>query len=65
MVVKGSIVKYENCYYRVTRSTKNTVNLGPVFGNKVEHKGIQKSEVVEARDEWYDYWSKSDTYRCM
>ena len=44
MVGKGSIVKYENCYYRVTRATKNTVNLGPVFGNKVEHKGIQKSE---------------------
>ena len=65
MVVKGSIVKYGNRYYRVTRATKDTVNLGPVFGNKVEHKGIQKSEVVEARDEWYDCWSKSETYRCM
>jgi hypothetical protein len=65
MVVKGSIVKYQRVFYRVTRATKNTVNLGPVFGNKVEHKGIQKSEVVEARDEWFDYWSNSETYRCM
>ena len=65
MVGKGSIVKYENCYYRVTHATKNTVNLGPVFGNKVEHKGIQKSEVVEAYDEWRDHWHKSETFRCM
>jgi hypothetical protein len=65
MVGKGSIVKYQDGFYRVTRSTKNTVNLGPVFGGKVYYKGVQKTEVVEAYDEWHDYWSKSETYRCM
>jgi hypothetical protein len=66
MIFKYSIVKYKNQFYRVSRINKNTVNLRPVFGGKkVAHKSIPKSEVVEARDEWHEHWSKSETYRCM
>ena len=62
---KGTIVKYDGGFYRITRETKNTVNLGAVFGNHVYHKGIQKSEVTEAHDEWYQRWTQSETYMSM
>jgi len=65
MVGKGSIVRYKNIYYRVASATKNTVNLAyTVFGSKVLHKAIPKSEVVEAYDEWRDHWYQSETFRC-
>ena len=41
---KGTIVKYDGGFYRITRETKNTVNLGAVFGNHIYWKGIPKSE---------------------
>ena len=66
MVGKGSIVRYKNIYYRVTSATKNTVNLtNTVFGSKVLHKGIPKSEVVEAYDEWRSHWYQSETFQSM
>jgi hypothetical protein len=61
----GSVVKYQNGYYRVTRCTKNTVNLSGVWGGRIYHKGINKSEVTEAAAEWYERWSQSETYQCM
>lgn len=61
----GSIVKFEGGFYRVTRCTKNTVNLASVFGGRIYHKGIAKAEVTEAGAEWYDRWSQSETYQCM
>jgi hypothetical protein len=48
-IVKGTTVKYNGGYYTVTRVTKNTVNLGSIFGNHIYHKGVAKSEVVETR----------------
>lgn len=62
---QGSIVSYEGGFYRVTRCTKNTVNLGSVWGGKVYHKGIAKSEVTEASESFYEYWQKSESYMCM
>lgn len=64
-VGKGSTVKYQNGYYRTTRVTKKTVNLGPVFGGGVYFKGISIDLVEEAYDEWYENWSQSDSYKCM
>jgi hypothetical protein len=61
----GTIVKYNGRFYRITRETKNTVNLGGTFGYRVYHKGIEKSLVTEAEDEWYQRWTESETYRCM
>jgi len=61
----GSIVKYQNGYYKVTRCTKATVNLGSIFGSHIYHKGINKSEVTEAAAEWHERWSQSETYKCM
>jgi len=61
----GSIVKYQGGFYRVTRCTKNTVNLGSVFGATIYHKGIKKSEVTDAYNEWYEKWTQSESYKCM
>ena len=61
----GSIVKYQGGFYRVTRCTKNTVNLGAIFGGHIYHKGIKKSDVTEAHGEWYEKWTQSESYKCM
>lgn len=61
----GSIIKFEGGFYRVTRCTKNIVNLASVFGGKIYHKGISKTEVTEAASEWYNRWSQSESYQCM
>jgi hypothetical protein len=65
----GSIVRYEDCYYRVSADKgcgdKRWVNLRAIFGNKVYYKQIPANQVVEAEQEWYARWSKSETYMCM
>jgi hypothetical protein len=61
----GSIVKFEGGFYRISRCTKNKVNLASVFGGRIYHKGIAKAEVTEAGAEWYNRWSQSETYMCM
>ena len=62
---KGSIVQYDQGFYRITRLTKNTVNLGPVFGGRVIHKSVPRSDVIEAREEFYKYWRQTESYRSM
>jgi len=64
-IIKGSVVRYKDGYVRVTAKFKNTVNLGGIFNGKLYHKGVPLSEVVEARDEWYEAWTQSETYQCM
>lgn len=61
----GSIVKFNDGFYRVSRCTKNKVNLASIFGGSIYHKGINKSEVSEAHTEWYERWSQSETYMYM
>jgi hypothetical protein len=64
-VTSGMVVKYDENFYRVRKVTKNTVNLGSIFGRTMYHKGVDKSKVKEAHDEWYAIWQQSDTYKCM
>lgn len=64
-IKKGSIVKYDNSWFRVTYVTKNTVNLGSIFGGKIYHKGVLKTDVVEDEANWYTNWSKSEAYQSM
>lgn len=71
-IVEGMIVKFanpqnreEHGHYRVRRVTKNTVNLGSVFGRHLHFKGIAKSLVIEDEAAWYAAWQKSDSYQCM
>ena len=64
-IVKGSVVRYKDGYVRVTAKFKNTVNLGGIFNGKLYHKGVPLSEVEEAHEEWYEGWTKSETYQCM
>jgi len=64
----GMIVRYDNKsgnWYRVTRVTKNTVNLGSIFGNTIHHKGVDINLVNEDEAAWYQSWSSSETYMCM
>jgi hypothetical protein len=65
LLKKGTVVKYDKGYYRISRLTKKTVNLKSVWGNKIYYKGLPKSDVVEAEAEWYEHWSNSETYRSM
>ena len=66
-IQKGSIVKYEDGYFRVTAyfSKGQTMNLGSIFGGKIYHRGVSEYDVKEAHDEWYEGWTKSETYMCM
>ena len=64
-IQKGTIVKYNNQWFRVTKTTKNTVNLGSIFGNTIYHKAIAKELVVEDEANWYNNWQKSERYQSM
>jgi len=64
----GSIVKFENSFYRVSAviGKKNiTFNLASIFGSKIYFKRIASEKIIEASDEWYNKWSKSEAYQCM
>ena len=64
-IVKGSVVKFEGGFYRVTSARGSKVNLGAIFGGRIYHKGVAVTAVCEAHDEWYAYWQQTDAYRCM
>ena len=62
----GSTVNYNGGYYRVSKSSRDTVNLRGVWGSKrVLHKGVPVAEVREAGAEFYESWSRSESYMCM
>ena len=65
----GSIVRYENGYYRVSADKgygdKRWVNLKAVFGKTIYHKRVPADQVVEAQEEWYASWTRSESYMCM
>ena len=63
--LKGAIVKFGTEFVRVSSHRGGKVNLAGVFNGKIYYKGIPEAEVVEAADEFYDHWSKSETYMCM
>ena len=63
--LKFAVVKFQEGFYRVTSHRGGKVNLGRVFGGRIYYKGIPEAEVVEAADEFYDNWSKSESYMCM
>ena len=64
-IKKGSIVAYKDGTFRVTARFAKSVNLGAVFGGHIYHKGVPVDQVRENYDEWYEAWTKSETYRCM
>ena len=65
----GSIVKYQEGYYRVSADkgygAKRWVNLRSIFGSTVYHKRVPHNEVIEAQEEWFNKWSQSETYMSM
>lgn len=60
----GDIVSYLNSWYRVTRVSKNKVNLGSTFGKTIYHKGVDIVMVKEDRDAWWKSYEQSETYKC-
>ncbi len=70
-ILPGTIVAYTEPgstrpgWYRVRRVTRNTVNLGAVFGKHLYHKSVPKEEVREDEAAWYEAWSRTESYRCM
>ena len=63
--LKGVVVKFQDGFYRVSSHRGGKVNLAGVWNGRIYEKGILEANVVEAADEFYDYWSKSETYMCM
>ena len=63
--LKGAVVKFQEGFYRVSSHRGGKVNLAGVWNGRIYEKGILEAEVVEAHDEFYDYWSKSESYMCM
>jgi hypothetical protein len=67
----GMIVAYtapgskNSGWFRVRKVTKNTVNLGSVFGRTLYHKGVPKDQVKEDEAAWYAAWSKTESYQSM
>lgn len=64
-VTRGSTVKWNGGYYRVSARFSKTVNLRGVFGSRPVAKGVPVADVVEAYDEWSAKWAQSDAYRSM
>ena len=70
-ITTGMVVAYtepgstRSGWYRVRKVTKNTVNLGSIFGRTLYHKGVPKDQVKEDEAAWYSSWSQSETYRSM
>lgn len=67
-IKKGMIVTKKDGsigHVRVTRVTKNTINVGAIYGNKIYEKGSPKDLWIEDSEGFYERWRKSETYRCM
>jgi hypothetical protein len=64
-VEKGSIVRYKDGWMEVKAKFKTHVNLGHIFHSKTTIKKVPLNEVYEDRGEWYENWSKSETYQSM
>jgi hypothetical protein len=70
-IKKGSIVTVINPelkikgWYRVTRATSKSVNLGSIFGSHIYYKGVDINSVMEDEANWYKNWQKTETYQCM
>lgn len=70
-IKSGMIVTYsspdekQSGWYRVRKVTKNTVNLGSIFGRTLYHKSVPKDLVKEDEAAWYASWQQSETYQCM
>jgi hypothetical protein len=63
--LKGTIVMFMGGFYRVTSHRAQKVNLAGVFGGRIYYKGISEFDVMEAEAEFYEQWSKSETYMSM
>ena len=63
--LKGAVVKFQDGFYRVSSHRGGKVNLAGVWNGRIYEKGIPEAEVTEAYEEFYDYWSKSESYMCM
>lgn len=52
---------------RITRLTSEWCNIGGVWNGKVYQDGkkISLDRVEECEAEWYEAWTKSESYRCM
>jgi hypothetical protein len=63
--LKFAVVKFQGGFYKVSSHRGSKVNLMTVFGGRIIHKGIPETDVVEAYEEFYAHWCKSETYMCM
>jgi hypothetical protein len=50
---------------RITRITSKWANIGTIWGGMVFAKKVPLTELTECAEQFYDAWSKSESYRCM
>lgn len=50
---------------KITRLTSEWANIGGAWSGKVFAKKVPLTELIECGEEFYDNWTKSETYRCM
>ena len=60
---KGSIVQYDQGL--MDHSDQEHRQPRPAFGGRVIHKSVPRSDVIEAREEFYQYWRQTESYRSM
>jgi len=68
-IQKGSIVKFNGRFYRISdargKGDRRWCNLAGIYGSRVKYKEVPVTAVVEAESEWWDRFTQSDTYRQM
>lgn len=67
VIHKGTVVHHKEGWYQVmsVNMKRQTVNVGGVFTNRIYEKDVPLDMIYEDRDNWYENWSKSETYKSM
>lgn len=50
---------------RISRINSKWVNISTIWGGKCTHKRVPLTELTESGEEFYAWWSQSESYRCM
>jgi len=50
---------------RISRINSKWVNIATIWGGKCTHKRVPLTELTESAEEFYAWWSQSESYRCM
>lgn len=64
-ILKNSVVKFRDGWYRVSRKTSTCVNLTGVFNGTILFKNVPLKDMQEDEEAFVAYWQQSERYRSM